>query len=468
MATALGAGFAWWAAPFIVSRIDSPTNPARLVLTADWRVAAFALGLALAVTFLFSLAPALRASAVKPAGALKGGDDPHQRRRLMHALIALQVAFCFVVHFVAGLFVASSDRLGHQYLGFSAERILNLETVTYRPQPPVYWSQVMDHLRTTPGVESVALTIWPLMSGESRVSRIAVRGGPLAEKMSDILNVSPGWFDAMRIPLLDGRDFRRGDSSPATAIVNQAFAKQYLGGGNPVGKTFELEASGGRLTVEIVGYVPDVRSRDNVRLPIRPIAYFPYQAVDAQGAFQPMGRGAFVVRTSNPNPLALASILRREVPRARPEFRVSNVRTQVEIDQTPTIRDRMLAMLALFFAAVALLLAGVGLYGVLDYSVQLRRREIGIRMAMGAPSGNIARQVTVEIFVMVALGAFAGMALGIASTRYIETLLFGVKATDWSRLTLPSTTILAAALLASIPAVVRAVRIDPVRTLRAE
>ncbi len=468
LATALGAGFAWWAAPFIVSRINSPDNPARLVLAADWRVFGFALALALAVTFLFSLAPSLRASAVKPAAALKGGEDPHSRRRLMHALIALQVAFCFAVQFVAGLFVASSDRLAHQYLGFSADRILNLETVTYRPQPPAFWSQVMDHLRATPGVETVALTIWPLMSGESRVVSVGVHGGPYSEKMSDILNVSPGWFDAMRVPLLDGRDFRRTDSAPATAIVNQAFAKQYLGGGDPVGKSFEFEAAGGRLQVEIVGYVPDVRSRDDVRQPIRPIAYFPYQAVDPQGAFQPMGRGAFVIRTSSPNPLALASILRQEVPRARPEFRVTNVRTQVEIDRARTVRDRMLAMLALFFAAVALLLAGVGLYGVLDYSVQLRRREIGIRMAIGAPSANIAGQVTVEVFVMVAVGALAGIAFGFALTRYIETLLFGVKATDWSRLALPAATILMVAMLAAIPAVVRAVRIDPVNALRAE
>ena len=468
LATALGAGFAWWAAPFIVSRIDSPDNPARLVLPADWRVLGFALALALVVTFLFSLAPSLRASAVKPATALKGGEDPHARRRLMHALIALQVAFCFVVLFVAGLFVASSDRLAHQYIGFSAERILNLETVTYRPQPPAYWSQVMDHLRTTPGVETVALTIWPLMSGESRVTKIAVHGGPFAARLSDVLNVSPGWFDAMRVPVLDGRDFRPGDSSPATAIVNQAFAKQFLGGGNPVGKSFEIEVAGGRLSVAIVGFVPDVRSRDDVRLPIRPIAYLPYQAVDAQGTFEPMGRGTFVVRTTSPNPLALASILRQEVPRARPEFRVTNIRTQVEIDQAHTVRDRMLAMLAFFFAAVALLLAGVGLYGVLDYSVQLRRREIGIRMAIGAPSANIARQVTVEVFVMVVVGAVAGMVLGIASTRYIATLLFEVKATDWSRLALPSATILVAAMLAAIPAVVRAVRIDPVNALRAE
>jgi putative ABC transport system permease protein len=468
LATAIGAAFAWWSAPFIVNKIDSPQNPARLSLPADWRVLAFGLLLALAVTVLFGLAPALRASSVKPASALKGGDDPHARRRLMNVLIALQVAFCFVVNFVAGLFITSFDRLSHQPTGFSAERILNLETTSFHPQPPSAWNQMVEHLRAAPGVESVALTIWPMMSGESRVNPVSVHGGEPFAMLCDILNVTPGWFDTMRIPLLDGRDFRPEDSSPRVAIVNQTFAKQYLEGANPVGKSFELETPKGRLTVPIVGFVPDARSRDNVRFPIRPTAYFPYQAADAQGALQPMGRGTFVVRTASPNPLALASMLRQEVPRARPEFRVSNIRTQVEIAESHTVRERMLALLALFFAAVALALAGVGLYGVLDYSVQLRQREIGIRMAIGAPAANIARSVTVDVFVMVLAGAVAGLALGMASTRYIETLLFEVKATDWTRLALPSVTILAAAMLAAVPAVIRAVRVDPVSALRAE
>ena len=161
-------------------------------------------------------------------------------------------------------------------------------------------------------------------------------------------------------------------------------------------------------------------------------------------------------------------MLRREVPRARPQFRVSNIRTQVEIEESHTVRERMLAVLALFFAGVALALAGVGLHGVLDDSVQLRRREIGIRMAIGAPAAKIARSVTADVFVMVLAGAAGGLLIGLASTRYIETLLFEVRATDWIRLALPSAIILAAAMLAAVPAVIRAVRIDPASALRAE
>ncbi|HXF11755.1 MAG TPA: FtsX-like permease family protein, partial [Terriglobales bacterium] len=147
---------------------------------------------------------------------------------------------------------------------------------------------------------------------------------------------------------------------------------------------------------------------------------------------------------------------------------VSNIRTQKEIDESQTVRERLLAMLALFFAVVALLLSGVGLYGVLDYSVLQRRREIGIRMAIGAQAGEVARRVTADMFSMVLLGAIAGLLLGIASARYIATLLYEVKASDAGMLAIPALAIFAVAFLAALPAVVRAIRIDPAAMLRGE
>lgn len=468
IATAAGAAFAWWSAPFLIGKINSPQNPARLALPADWRVLAFGLLLAFAVAALFGLAPALRASSVKPVEALKGGADPNSRRRFMLALIALECAFCLLVNFVAGLFVTSFDRLSHQPTGFSAERILNLEATSLHPLPPAAWDQVANRLRAAPGVEGVAITIWPMMSGESRVNFVALNGGPPFPMLCDILNVTPGWFELMRIPLLEGRDFRPEDESPRTAIVNRTFARQYFNGEDPTGKSFEMITADGRITVTIGGFVADARSRDNLRYPIRPTAYFPFQAVDAQGAPVPVRRGTFVVRTAARNPLALASLLRQEVSRAQPEIHTSNIGTQAEIEESHTVRERMLAMLGLFFAAVALALAGVGLYGVLDYSVQLQRREIGIRMAMGAPAARIARSVTGDVFAMVTAGGAVGLVCGLASSRYIATLLFEVRANDWVRLALPSASILLAAMLAALPAVVRAVRIDPMRALRAD
>jgi predicted permease len=468
LAAAIGALFAWWSAPFIVGMTNPPAYPARLVLPADWRVLGFGLALASGVTLLFGLIPALRASAVKPVSALRGGEDPHSRRRLMHALIAMQVAFCFVVHLTAGLLVSSFDRLANQPVGFSAERILNLEAVTQRPQPPVFWDQVADHLRTVPGVEKVALIGWPLLSGESAVGNISINGAPPTDVYSDFVSVSPGWADAMKIPFLDGRDFRAAEN-PNVAIVNEAFTKQYFGGENPIGKSFErVEPASGRARILVVGFVRDARSRDRMRVPIRPTAYIPFQSIDPKGALQPKGRGTFVVRTASTNPLALASTLRKEVPRARSGFRVSNIRTQTELNQSATVRERLLAVLALFFAVVAQLLAGIGLYGVLDYGVLQRRREIGIRMAIGAQASDIARRVTTEIFSWVLAGALAGLVLGMTSARYLAALLFQVKPTDAAMLGLPAITILAAALVAAVPAVIHAVRIDPVSMLRAD
>jgi predicted permease len=458
LAAATGGAFAWWSAPFIVSKINPPDNPVRLFLPADWRMWGFGLALSLTVALLFGVVPALRASAVRPASALKGGEDPHGRRRIMHALVAVQSGFCVLVLFVAGLLVATFDRLSNQPTGFSSERLVTLDTVAQHPVSMALWDQVKVHLRSLPGVETVAMAGWPLLDGNGWNGVISVNGAPPTDALAYFLSVSPGWLGAMKIPLLDGRDFRAGEAPAATAIVNEAFARRYFSGENPVGKFFETGPE--RTRFEVIGLVKDVRYR-NMREPITATAYL-------QFARQDFNQATFIVRTTGVNPLALAPALRSEVSRARPEFRVSNIRTQVEINQAQTVRERLLAMLALFFASVALLLAGVGLYGVLDYSVLQRRREIGIRMAIGARPAGVAQLVTVEVFTMVLVGAIGGLALGMASTRYIEPLFYQVRPTDLGVLAIPSMTILLVAALAAVPAVIRAVRIDPVEMLRSE
>ena len=255
----------------------------------------------------------------------------------------------------------------------------------------------------------------------------------------------------MKIPLLDGRDFRPAETG--AAIINQTFAREYFGAENPIGKWFAK----GSARYDVIGIARDAPYR-NLREPIPPVAYVPLRDL----------RTATIVVRTTPNPLALAPILRREVPRARPEFRVSNLRTQADLVRAQTIRERLLAMLALFFAAVALLLAGIGLYGVLDYSVVQRRREIGIRMAIGARAAGIIRGVTAEVFAMVLVGAVAGLALGAISARYIESLLYQVRPGDPMLLALPAGAIFAAVLIAALPAAIRAVRIDPIQVLRSE
>jgi predicted permease len=372
------------------------------------------------------------------------------------------------VLFVAGLFVATFERLSHESTGFSAERLLTLDTFAQHSQTPAYWAQVAEHLRELPGVEKVAISSWALLDGNSMNSFISVHGAPPSQVEAYFLRVSPGWIDSMRIPWVEGRDFTSSDTAPGTAIVNETYAKTFFNGENPVGKMFaRAEDEGSRIPFRIVGLVRDARYR-SMREPIPPLVFVPFQGVRANGEWQPQNWGTFIVRTAGTNPLAMAQILRQEVPRAWPEFRVSRIRTQLEINQSHTVRERLLATLALFFAVVALVMAGVGLYGVLHYSVLQRQREIGIRIAIGAQPGVILRLVTVEVFSMVLAGALAGLALGMASVRYIAELFYQVKATELAMLMFPTLTILAAASLAALPAVVHAVRIDPATMLRAE
>jgi len=473
-ATLAGGLIAWWAAPFVVGMINPPDTPARLDLPADWRVLGFAAALALLVTVLFGLAPALRASAVRPSSALKGGEDPHSRGRLMHALVAMQVAFCLLVHFVAGLFVSSFERLTDQPTGFNSDRVLVVDIGAKGSQPHAHWDQVLERLRSTVGVESAGLARWALLSGSGWNQDVWANGqGPAQGVPNPYFHaISPGWMDTMKIAFLDGRDFRAGEKYPDVAIVNESFARRYFSGENPVGKSFEkMMGRAKRTRVTIVGYVRDARYSD-MREPIRPTVYVPFVRVmeeGGSGSIEAPARGTFVVRTANNvDPLSVASMLRAAIHETRPELRVSSMRLQAEIVRMHTLRERLLAVLSFFFAGVAMVLAGVGLYGVLDYAVIQRRKEIGIRLALGANASHIATRLTSEIALMVSLGAAAGLTLGLVSERYITKLLYHVKGTDVMILLTPIATVLTVALLAGLPPIWRAIRIDPVSTMRSE
>jgi len=465
LASVLGAAFAAWSAPFVLGLVNPPDNPARLDLPADWRVLLFGFGLILLVVLLLGLLPALRASAVRPVSALKGGEDPHAPRRLLRGAIALQVAFCFLVLFLSSLFVTSFERLQSRPLGFSTDRLLLLETTAGKGQLPVVWNQTAEALRAAPGVDSVAIASWPIL-GRIRInSDVSINGAPPSPTPAFFLNVSPGWLSTMKIPLVAGRDFHPDETSPGAAIVNETFAKTYFPGQDPIGRTFERGVN--QPKNKIVGVTPDVPDHD-LREPNGPVFYVPFNGVDEKSAPVPAGFATFIVHTEAKNPLALADSLRQLIAQRHNGLRVSNVTTELDLVRDQTVRERLIATLAGFFAVVSLLLAGVGLYAVLNYSVLQRRREIGIRMAIGSSRAGVVRIVTLDVMVMIVLGGFAGLALGFGAARYVQSLFYQVKATDVDIIALPACALLFTALVATLPAVVRALRTDPKEILRVE
>jgi predicted permease len=468
-ASVVGAAFAWWAAPFVLSLLTPLEEPVHLVLDPDWRVAAFGIALTTMVTVSFGLAPALRASAVAPITAMRGPSDLHARRHLTRWLIGAQMAFCACILFVTGLLVTTFAHLQQRPLGFDDNRLLLLETqLRSQPQPRQVWADVAAHLRAMPGVESVAWAMWSPLSGNGWSDKVTVPGRPPVETPSYFLGVSPSFFATMKIRTVAGRDFGLTDEPPAldkqnqplagVGIVNESFARAYFGGQNPLGaRVFVQQNKGIPTAMEIVGIVEDMSYR-SVRDRMLPVVFVPHQQ---------RNQAAIIIRTSG-DPLAIASELRDAVPQAHSDFRVANVGTQRALVERQTVRERLLAILSMFFAIVALSLAAIGLYGCLNYAVVQQQREIGIRMALGAHPRDVTRTVTAGVSVPFALGAIAGVGAGLLASRVVTTLLFEVKTTDTVMLVAPIVVLMTAAVTSALPAAWRAVRTDPAQTLRSE
>jgi len=466
-ASALGAVFAWWWAPMLVSHINPPENPARLVLSVDWRVLGFFVALTFLAAALFGLGPAVRASIMKPSAALKGGEDPLSRRRLMHVLIAGQAAFSCFALFVAGLFITTLNRLADQPTGFFSERLLTMDAVAEPALAPGSWRQAAERLRSVPGVESVAMADWPLLSENVRGGYISVGGGQLFPEPAFFLKVSPGWFKTMKISLVAGRDFRADEVFPRVAIINEAFAERYFKSAKPVGRSFTTSLEDRTIKPSIVGVAGKARYAD-LRGPMPPVIYFPFQYLDDAGRLLSRGSGSFVVRVSNTDPLTRAADLRMAIRRSGDGLRVTSIRTQAEINALHTLRERLVASLGIFFAFAALLLTGVGVYGVLDYSVTQRQREMGIRMALGAKWADIARHTTFDVLVMATIGAILGAGAGLGAARFFEGLLYKVIGTELSSLSIPLCVMFLAGIAAATPPLIRVWRIEPANALRSE
>ena len=467
LASVAGAIFAAWAAPLVVSMLAPAERPVRLILAIDWRTLAFGLTLAMSVALLFGLAPALRASSIDPLGTLKGGN-PHAPRRLGNVLIGAQMAFCMFLLVAGGLFVVTLQRLLDQPLGFSDRNLLVVQAEMRTTQPPAVWTQVASGLREYPGVQSAAVAGWVPLSGNRWRSAVRTEGDGFGPNSPHFVSVSPGYFETMAIGMVQGRDFMPEDAAPGTddrkqpvagvGIVNEAFAKAYFKGRETVGqRVYVRQTRDVEAPMEIVGVVRDAVYY-NVRETMSPAVYVP---------IEPRNGATLIVRTAS-DPVALAPLVRRELSRARPDLRVRAVEQQSGLVRQQTIRERLLATLSVFFSAVALLLAGIGLYGVLTAGVVRQGREIGIRVALGASATHIVKRVTSRLTLIVCLGSVAGLAAGVAFGRFVQTLLFQVTPTDVVSLAVPVAILGIVAVVAALPAAIRAVRIDPARILRTE
>ena len=467
LASGAGLGFAWWSAPFVVGMINPPSDPIRLAMPLDWRVAVFGVLLTFGVTLLFGLAPALRASGIKPAFALRGSLQP--RRTRVNWLVSAQVAFCFLVCLSSALFVSTFQQMANKPLGFSSERVLTLNTVANSPLRADDWYSAVAQLRSVPGVEAVSLSQFPLMSGAGTNLNVAVPGREFSGENSPwFLGVSSGWLETMKIPLLEGRDFRSDDAFPSVAAVNRTFAQQFFDGANPVGRTFDVQLGPNRIPVRIVALTGDARYT-GMREAIPATAYIPFRRTGPYPSeLQNFNSATLTVRTRTEDPMSLAETLRRAIPQSNSGLRVANIRTQEELTRRHTLRERLLATVSVFFTFVAVILAAVGLYGTLNQSVLRRRREFGIRVALGADETDVVWRLLTGALAMTGLGLLLGFFVSIASEHYIRSLLYEVKATDPLVLAIPVTAIVLAVVLAALPPAIRAMRTDPARLLRME
>jgi predicted permease len=464
-AFALGALVSWWAPPAVMSMIHPIEIPIRLVFDLDWRLVAFSAMLATFVTVLFGFAPALRASSVSPVTALKGGEAVRSRRAVK-SLLLVQMAFCAFVLFAAGLFKTTFDRLSSQSFGFSYDRVIVLATDAPASTHVARLGEMRDAAARLPGVESAGVAGWPLLSGNGW--NVTVHGGDRVadSQPAHALGVSAGFFETLSIRMVEGRDFRSGDTAPSldaanhpvggVGIVNEAFARYYFGGRSPVGRRVSMrQAKDVDAPLDIIGVVADTAYR-SVREPMRPIVFVPFGSV---------GEGVLLVRSAG-DALALTPTLGRLVRRQWPEARVREIRPASDFIATQMVVERLLARLTGVFAGLGLLLAAIGLYAVVNDAVIQRRKEIGVRIALGAQSLDVARHVTVGALVLVALGLAAGIGGGVAFGRLIGALLFQVTPTDPAALVRPLVMLASVFALASLPPVLRAVRTDPVEALR--
>jgi predicted permease len=445
-----------------------------LNLNPDGRVFAFTAAVTMLATVLFGLIPALRATRVAPGEAMKAGGRGHtadrQRYGLRRALVVSQVAVSLVLLVGALLFTRSLNNLLTVNLGFQRTGILITALDFTQLNIPAerreaFRRELLKQIRATPGVDSAAEAAIVPTEGSSMNRTVWLAGTDPAQAKSPWFNwVSPQYFQTMGTPLLVGRDFNNHDThtSAKVAIVNLEFARQFAGGANPIGKRIvqKAELSEPQMEYEIVGLVANAKYQD-LREDFPPLVYAPAAQM---GESYPGDQ--ILVRSQAPL-IGLTSRVQQAIARVSPDIAIE-FNSMESIIHDHLLSERLMATVSGFFGVLAALLATLGLYGVMSYAVVRRTNEIGIRIALGAGRGEIARMVIGEAGLLLAVGLGAGILLSLAGGRAAGSMLFGLKPYD------PVTLAIAAALLALVAAAAsylparRATRVDPMVALRYE
>ena len=438
----------------------------------DRWVLAFTVAVSVGTGLLFGLVPALQASKTELNEALKEGGRTsagHARRRFRGALVVLEVALALVLLVGAGLMLKSFMRLMDVRPGFDPHNVLtmylSLPGARYeKPEQIIsFYQQLIAHVAAQPGVEAAGVVNFLPMSGSGGTTAFIVEGRPAPKPgqypEANSRVASPNYFKALRIPLVKGRVFTDGDraDTPRVALINETMAREVFGGEDPLGKV--LRTPDGQNPTQIVGVVSDVKhfGLDDAA---EPYLYVPHTQSPASGM-------ALVVRTTN-EPTTLAAVVRREVQaldKDQPVYDVKNMEQRLAERTSPA---RLTSFLMGVFAALALVLAAVGIYGVVAYSVAQRTHEIGIRMALGAERRDILLLVVRQGMVLVGVGLALGLGASFLLMRWLASKLFQVSATDPSTFAGVALLLAAIALVACLVPARRATKVDPLVALRYE
>ncbi|MHB8412583.1 MAG: ADOP family duplicated permease [Candidatus Acidiferrales bacterium] len=472
----LGILLAYWSASALAAFLSANLySPIDLDVRPDGLVLTFTIGVAVLAAVLFGLAPALQGTRIGLAPALKGVDNGPSAlfaaRRLAFGslLVVAQVALSIVVLAGAGLLVRTLINLERMNVGFETDHLLLFSVdmtmagyTTFDHSPQVYQLDrtLQTRLAALPGVTSATYSMVPLLSGDYMSSDFKLPAGPSSSAFSaGELPVGPGFFGTMRIPLLSGRTFTAADfdssATPEPAVINQLFTKKLFGAGSPLGRDIALSESK-KAQWQIVGVGGDARY-NSLREAILPMIYTLKKNSGAE----------FELRTKS-NPTALIPSVRDAVNHVNRSLLVSDFKTQTEqIDQL-LYQERLVAGLSSLFAALSLLLACIGLYGLLSYEVVRRTRELGIRVALGAQRCDLLRLVVGQGIVLVLIGAAIGFGAAIGVTRFVAPMLYGIRASDPLTFAAVSLLLLGVALFACYIPARRAMRVDPMVALRYE